>query len=114
MASQPIATWTTPCNSRSVKLAGTRTRRHTIGLTPSSHTLICTMSPAAAADDAGLTAETASLRDRVISVAYCRPPPYATHRAPHTSLCSPIGALPGVHASTSPPPWHRHRFLVRD
>src|SRR3954454_6725624 len=41
MPSQPIVTWITPCSSRSVKLADTRTRRHTIGLMPTSQTLSC-------------------------------------------------------------------------
>jgi hypothetical protein len=41
MPSQPIVTWTTPCSSRSVKLAGTRTRRHPIGLMPTNQTLTC-------------------------------------------------------------------------
>jgi hypothetical protein len=46
MPSQPIATWSTPCSSRKVQALDTSTRRHTIGLIPSGHTLICTM-PAA-------------------------------------------------------------------
>jgi len=44
-----IATWITPCNSRSVKDAGTSTRRHIIGLIPVSHTLICRIASASAA-----------------------------------------------------------------
>lgn len=36
----------TPCNSRSVMVAGTCTRRHTIGLTSFSHTLNCRISDA--------------------------------------------------------------------
>ena len=39
MPSQPIATWIMPCNSRKVQASDTSTRRHTIGLIPSSHTL---------------------------------------------------------------------------
>jgi len=40
MPSHPIATWMTPCSSPSVQVLGTSTRRHTIGLIPSSQTLI--------------------------------------------------------------------------
>ena len=32
-------TWVTPCSSRMVRLAGTSTRRYTIGLIPSSQDL---------------------------------------------------------------------------
>lgn len=39
MPSQPIATWITPCSSRSVKADVTKTRRHTIGLMPTNETL---------------------------------------------------------------------------
>jgi hypothetical protein len=39
----PIATWNTPCSSRRVQSEGTSTRPHAIGLTPSNHTLICTI-----------------------------------------------------------------------
>ena len=35
----------TPCTWRSVKVVGTCTRRQIIGLTPTSHTLICRISP---------------------------------------------------------------------
>src|SRR3954469_7237046 len=54
MPSHPIATWITPCNSRNVQVLGTSTRRHTIGLIPSSQTLTCTISAASAlaADEA--------------------------------------------------------------
>src|SRR3954454_18257661 len=57
MPSHPIATWITPCNSRNVLVLGTSTRRHTIGLIPSSQTLTCTISAAlaSAADEAGST-----------------------------------------------------------
>lgn len=34
-----VATWITLCSSRQVQALGIRTRRHTIGLIPSSHTL---------------------------------------------------------------------------
>ena len=58
-----------------------------MGLTSSSHTLICTMSSVAAADGTGLAAGAAAgLRARVIAVAYCRSSEFA--RSPHTSLCS--------------------------
>ena len=50
MPSQPIASWTTPCSSRNDTQFGTRTRRHTIGLIPSSQTLICRIAPGSAAD----------------------------------------------------------------
>src|SRR3954469_9028858 len=57
MPSQPIVTWITPCSSRSVKLTGTRTRRHTIGLMPTSQTLSCrTTSTFTAASGKGSTA----------------------------------------------------------
>jgi len=46
LLASPIATWITPCNSCKVQVSGTSTRRHTIGLIPSSHTLTC-MTPAA-------------------------------------------------------------------
>jgi len=48
MPSQPIATWIMPCSSRKVQVSGTRRRRHTMGLIPSSQTLTCT-TPAASA-----------------------------------------------------------------
>jgi hypothetical protein len=53
MPSHPIATWNTPCNSPKVQPDGTSTRRHTIGLMPSNHTLICTIASASEADGAG-------------------------------------------------------------
>ena len=40
----PITTWMTPCIWRRVKNVGTCTRRQIIGLTPSSHSLICKIS----------------------------------------------------------------------
>jgi hypothetical protein len=56
MPSHPIATWMTPCSSRRVQALGTSTRRHTIGLIPSSQTLICTISPpSASATDAAVS-----------------------------------------------------------
>ena len=50
MPSQPIASWTTPCSSRNVMEAGTRTRRQIIGLIPSSRTLSCRIDLGSAAD----------------------------------------------------------------
>ena len=50
--SQPIASWTTPCNSRSDTDSGTRTRHQIIGLIPSSRTLSCRI---ASGDTAGFT-----------------------------------------------------------
>src|SRR3954467_9057900 len=57
MPSHPIAHWITPCHSPHVQVLGTSTRRHTIGLIPSSQTLTCTISAAlaSAADEAGST-----------------------------------------------------------
>ena len=49
MPSQPIASWTTPCNSRSDTDSGTRTRRQIIGLIPSSRTLSCGIASGGAA-----------------------------------------------------------------
>ena len=53
MPSQPMATWITPWSSRSVNVAGTRTRRHTIGLMPISQTLTCRTVVASAAGSEG-------------------------------------------------------------
>src|SRR5271165_280378 len=44
-----MATWITPGSSRSVKLDGTRTRRHTIGLIPVSQNLTWRIASASAA-----------------------------------------------------------------
>jgi len=60
MPSHTITTWMTPCSSRSVQLLGASTRRHTIGLIPSSQTLICTIS-APSAPAANGAASTAAL-----------------------------------------------------
>src|SRR3954462_3429315 len=76
MPSHPIATWITPCNSRKVQVLGTSTRRHTIGLIPSSQTLTCTISAASAsaADEAVSTTGLARFGARVTRPAYRRSP----------------------------------------
>src|SRR3954471_8368135 len=76
MPSHPIATWITPCNSRNVQVLGTSTRRHTIGLIPSSQTLTCTISAASAsaADEAVSTTGLARFGARVTRPAYRRSP----------------------------------------
>jgi hypothetical protein len=52
LPSQPMATWITPWSSRSVNVAGTRTRRQIIGLIPASQTLTCRIaSPSAIAGE---------------------------------------------------------------
>jgi hypothetical protein len=61
MPSQPMATWITLWNSRSVNVAGARTRRHTIGLMPAHQTLTCRIVLASAAgSEGGATATEAS------------------------------------------------------
>ena len=45
MPFQPIASWTTPCSSCNDMDSGTKTRRQTIGLNPSSRTLSCRIAP---------------------------------------------------------------------
>src|SRR3954463_9723387 len=76
MPSHPIATWITPCNSRNVLVLGTSTRRHTIGLIPSSQTLTCTISAASAsaADEAVSTTGLVRFGARVTRPAYRRSP----------------------------------------
>src|SRR3954449_3531033 len=76
MPSHPIATWITPCNSRNVQVLGTSTRRHTIGLIPSSQTLTCTISAASvsAADEAVSTTDLVRFGARVTRPAYRRSP----------------------------------------
>src|SRR3954467_5986888 len=76
MPSHPIATWITPCNSRNVQVLGTSTRRHTIGLIPSSQTLTCTISAASAsaADEAVSTTGLVRFGARVTRPAYRRSP----------------------------------------
>src|SRR3954469_21405297 len=76
MPSHPIATWITPCNSRNVLVLGTSTRRHTIGLIPSSQTLTCTISAASAsaADEAVSKTGLVRFGARVTRPAYRRPP----------------------------------------
>ena len=75
-ALHPIATWITPRNSRKVQMLGTSTRRHTIGLIPSSPTLTCTISAtsASAADDAVSTTGLVRFGARVTRSAYRRSP----------------------------------------
>src|SRR5271166_3460415 len=85
MPSQPIATWSTPCSSRRVQAEGTSRRRHTIGLTPSNHTLTCTI--ASVTDGARFSVGRGCFGRRVIQKDYCH-----TSRpsgAPHRSSCSP-------------------------
>src|SRR3954470_21726237 len=76
MPPHPIATWITPCNSRKVQVLGTSTRRHTIGLIPSSQTLTCTISAASAsaADEAVSTTGLVRFGARVTRPAYPRSP----------------------------------------
>src|SRR3954463_6464361 len=76
MPFHPIATWITPCNSRNVQVLGTSTRRHTIGLIPSSQTLTCTISAASAsaADEAVSTTGLVRFGARVTRPAYRRSP----------------------------------------
>src|SRR5215213_4643904 len=76
MPSHPIATWITPCNSRNVQVLGTSTRRHTIGLIPSSPTLTCTISAASAsaADEAVSTTGLVRFGARVTRPAYRQSP----------------------------------------
>src|SRR3954469_2542765 len=76
MPSHPIATWITPCNSRNVQVLGTSTRRHTIGLIPSSQTLTCTISAASAsaADEAVSKTGLVRFGARVTRPAYRRSP----------------------------------------
>src|SRR3954471_16810353 len=76
MPSHPIATWITPCNSRNVQVLGTSTRRHTIGLIPSSQTLTCTISAASAlaADEAVSMTGLVRFGARVTRPAYRRSP----------------------------------------
>ena len=66
MPSQPIATWITPWSSRSVKFAGTRTRRHTIGLIPISQTLTCRIASASAAGTEDFSSEPGDFGRRFI------------------------------------------------
>lgn len=66
----PIATWMTPCSSRKVNVSGTSSRRQTIGLIPSSHTLICTTGSASAKDGALSAEELVRFGDRVTRPAY--------------------------------------------
>jgi hypothetical protein len=91
----------TPCSSRRVQSEGTSTRVHTIGLTPSNHTLICTITVAFVADGMGFSAGRGCCGRRVIPKDYChssRP-----CRAPHRSSCSRILAV----ADRSPVPLPR-------
>src|SRR4051795_10870987 len=93
MPSHPIATWITPCNSRNVQVLGTSTRRHTIGLIPSSQTLTCTISAASAlaADEAVSMTGLVRFGARVTRPAYRRSPfPVAgTPDILMLSLCCP-------------------------
>src|SRR5271156_5762941 len=70
MPSQPMATWITPCSSRSVKVVGTRTRRHTMGLTPTSQTLTCRIALASAAGSEGVTSRAEGFGRRFIRPDY--------------------------------------------
>jgi hypothetical protein len=53
-----MATWITPWSSRSVNVVGTRTRRQTMGLMPTSQTLTCRIALASAAGSEGITSGT--------------------------------------------------------
>jgi hypothetical protein len=66
MPSQPMATWITPWSSRSVKFAGTKTRRHTMGLMLVSQTLTCRVAPASAAGTKDFSSETGDFGRRFI------------------------------------------------
>src|SRR3954452_12852087 len=94
MPSHPIATWITPCNSRKVQVLGTSTRRHTIGLIPSSQTLTCTISAASAsaADEAVSTTGLARFGARVTRPAYRRSP-LAVAGTPDILMLSAAGGL---------------------
>src|SRR3954447_2490940 len=93
MPSHPIATWITPCNSRNVQVLGTSTRRHTIGLIPSSQTLTCTISAASAsaADEAVSTTDLVRFGARVTRPAYRRSP-FPVAGTPDILMLSPSGA----------------------
>src|SRR3954469_17690314 len=90
MPSHPIATWITPCNSRNVLVLGTSTRRHTIGLIPSSQTLTCTISAASAssADEAVSTTGLVRFGARLTRPA-CRRPPSPPAGSRDTVMLSP-------------------------
>ena len=62
--SQPIASWTTPCSSCNDMDPGTRTRRQTLGLNPSSRILRCRTTPEGAADFTNSMAENYALPPR--------------------------------------------------
>src|SRR3954468_24649687 len=95
MPSHPIATWITPCNSRNVQVLGTSTRRHTIGLIPSSQTLTCTISvaSASAADEAVSTTGLVRFGARVTRPAYRRSP-FPVAGTPDILMLSREGASP--------------------
>jgi hypothetical protein len=59
-----------PCSSRKVQVFGTSTRRHTIGLMPSSQTLICTIASGSAKDSAVSVRGLVRFEDRVTQPAY--------------------------------------------
>ena len=62
-----------------VNAAGTRTRRQTIGLIPTSQTLICRTSPASAVSGASFTAGGSGFDRRFIA------PDYRVRPKPHRS-----------------------------
>ena len=68
MPSQPIASWTTPCNSRKDMDSGTRTRRQIIGLIPSNRTLSCRIALGGTADFTDSMTENYALRRDSIKV----------------------------------------------
>ena len=54
-----------------VQAEGTSTRRHTIGLMPSNHTLTCTIAFASVADGARFSVGRGCFGRRVIQIDYC-------------------------------------------
>jgi hypothetical protein len=65
-----MATWITPWSSRSVNVVGTRTRRHTMGLMPTSQTLTCRIALASAARSEEVTSGTEGFGRRFIRPDY--------------------------------------------
>ncbi len=60
----------TPCSSRKVQVFGTSTRRHAIGLMPSSQTLICTMTSGSDGASAVSVRGLVRFGERVTQLAY--------------------------------------------
>src|SRR3954465_13311915 len=114
MPSHPIATWITPCNSRNVQVLGTSTRRHTIGLIPSSQTLTCTISAASAsaADEAVSTTGLVRFGARVTRPAYRRSP-FPVAGTPAILMLSMIVHEPPLLAEPGDPENAGHRAPAR-